>query len=57
MKNGVCDLQFDRADISMNKFTAACLESRLHVFDARTQHPQHVRGQGLGAVQRARGQF
>ncbi|KAI8473700.1 MAG: WD40-repeat-containing domain protein [Monoraphidium minutum] len=40
VKNGVCGLQFDRADIRMNKFVAATLESQLHVFDARTQHPQ-----------------
>eukprot|EP00898_Chlorokybus_atmophyticus_P001650 jgi/Chlat1/2486/Chrsp175S02361 len=37
--NGVCAVEFDRKDIPMNKFTAATLESRLHVFDARTQHP------------------
>ena len=51
MKNGVCGLQFDRPDISMNKFTASCLESQLHVFDARTQHPQHVRGGVCGWLQ------
>ena len=33
-------LQFDRRDIPMNKFTAACMDSWLHVFDARTQHPK-----------------
>ena len=31
--------QFDRRDIAMNKFVAACLESQLCLFDARTQHP------------------
>ena len=31
--------QFDRRDIAMNKFVATCLESRLALFDARTQHP------------------
>ncbi|KIZ04239.1 WD repeat-containing protein 92 [Monoraphidium neglectum] len=42
VKNGVCGLQFDRADIKMNKFVAACLESQLHVYDARTQHPREA---------------
>jgi hypothetical protein len=63
VKNGVCGLQFDRADIKMNKFVAACLESQLHVYDARTQHPREAsagdarsgslvgaRGGGLGCV-------
>lgn len=36
--NGVCDVEFDRKDISMNKFIAACLESQFVIFDARTQH-------------------
>lgn len=43
MRNGVCGLQFDRPNIKMNKFVACCLESQMHVFDARTQHPQKVR--------------
>ncbi|GAB4815228.1 hypothetical protein N2152v2_002274 [Parachlorella kessleri] len=37
--NGVCAVQFDRRDIAMNKFMAACLESQLVLCDARTQHP------------------
>ena len=40
--NAVCGVQFDRPDIRMNKFAVACLESQLHVFDARTRHPQEV---------------
>jgi len=36
----VCSLEFDRKDIEMNKLVATCLESKLHVFDMRTQHPQ-----------------
>lgn len=39
LQNGVCSVEFDRKDIQMNKFAAATLESRFHVFDARTQHP------------------
>jgi len=38
VRNGVCSLEFDRKEISMNKFTVTCLESQFHVFDARTQH-------------------
>lgn len=34
-------LQFDRRDIAMNKFVAACMHSRLCVYDARTQHSLH----------------
>jgi len=37
--NGVCDLQFDRKEIAMNKLAASCLESMMHVFDMRTLHP------------------
>lgn len=39
IKNGVCGLEFDRKDISMNKLVATTLESKFHVFDMRTQHP------------------
>ncbi|KAM9365845.1 dynein axonemal assembly factor 10 [Pholidichthys leucotaenia] len=39
IKNGVCCLEFDRKDITMNKLVATCLESKFHVFDMRTQHP------------------
>lgn len=39
MGNGVCGLQFDRKDIEMNKLVATCLESKIHIFDMRTQHP------------------
>lgn len=38
LQNGVCAVEFDRKDIPMNKFAATTLESRFHVFDARTQH-------------------
>ncbi|XP_037070481.1 WD repeat-containing protein 92-like [Pollicipes pollicipes] len=40
VKNGVCSVQFDRRDIEMNKIAATTLESGVHVFDARTQHPE-----------------
>lgn len=40
VRNGVCSLEFDRKDINMNKLVATTLESRIHVFDMRTQHPQ-----------------
>jgi len=36
----VCSLEFDRKDIEMNKLAATCLESKIHVFDVRTQHPR-----------------
>jgi len=36
----VCSLEFDRKDIEMNKLVATCLESKIHVFDVRTQHPK-----------------
>lgn len=39
IKNGVCGLEFDRKDISMNKLVATSLEGKFHVFDMRTQHP------------------
>lgn len=39
VKNGVCSLEFDRKDVEMNKLVATCLESKIHVFDVRTQHP------------------
>lgn len=40
VKNGVCGLEFDRKDINMNKLVATVLESKIHVFDMRTQHPK-----------------
>lgn len=40
VKNGVCSLEFDRKDIQMNKLVATTLESKIHVFDMRTQHPE-----------------
>lgn len=49
MRNGVCGLQFDRKDISMNKFAVCCLEAQFHVFDARTQHPKKVGHQRPGS--------
>ncbi|KAK3750025.1 hypothetical protein QZH41_008663 [Actinostola sp. cb2023] len=39
IKNGVCGLEFDRKDIQMNKLVATTLESKFHIFDMRTQHP------------------
>ena len=32
-------MEFDRKDIMMNKLAATTLESKFHVFDVRTQHP------------------
>lgn len=40
VKNGVCGIEFDRKDIMMNKLVATTLESKFHVFDVRTQHPE-----------------
>lgn len=39
IKNGVCCVEFDRKDILMNKLVVTSLESKVHVFDLRTQHP------------------
>ena len=36
----VCCVEFDRKDINMNKLLATTLESKFHVFDLRTQHPE-----------------
>lgn len=36
----VCFVEFDRKDINMNKLVATVLESKIHVFDMRTQHPK-----------------
>ena len=33
-------MEFDRKDINMNKLVVTTLESKFHVFDMRTQHPQ-----------------
>lgn len=38
--NGVCGIEFDRPDINMNKLVVATLESKFHVFDMKTYHPQ-----------------
>eukprot|EP00758_Cryptobia_borreli_P010742 Tbor_TRINITY_DN5597_c3_g2::TRINITY_DN5597_c3_g2_i1::g.13326::m.13326 len=38
--NGVCDLEFDRPDIEMNKLTVASLEGRCRYYDIRTLHPK-----------------
>lgn len=38
--NGVCDIEFDRNDIQMNKLVVTTLESKFFVFDLRTQHPK-----------------
>ncbi|VDD76356.1 unnamed protein product [Mesocestoides corti] len=40
VKNGVCSIEFDRKDIEMNKLVVTTLESKIHVFDMRTQHPE-----------------
>lgn len=38
VKNGVCDIQFDRKDIPMNKMVVTTLEGGLHVYDMKTKH-------------------
>ena len=38
--NGVCGLEFDRADINMNKLVVTTLESKFHCFDLKTYHPE-----------------
>ena len=40
VKNGVCCVEFDRKDINMNKLFVGTLESKFHIFDLRTQHPE-----------------
>ena len=40
MGNGVCGLEFDRADINMNKLVVTTLESKFHCFDLKTYHPE-----------------
>ncbi|CAM9370319.1 unnamed protein product [Chrysoparadoxa australica] len=39
VKNGVTSVQFDRRDIEMNKLVVTTLESKIRVYDLRTQHP------------------
>ncbi|KAF8292451.1 putative WD domain, G-beta repeat [Trypanosoma cruzi] len=39
VNNGVCDLEFDRPDIKMNKLIVSSLEGRVRVYDMRTLHP------------------
>ncbi|KAF8282260.1 hypothetical protein TcBrA4_0086730 [Trypanosoma cruzi] len=39
VNNGVCDLEFDRPDINMNKLIVSSLEGRVRVYDMRTLHP------------------
>mmetsp|Transcript_22301 Transcript_22301/g.64840 ORF Transcript_22301/g.64840 Transcript_22301/m.64840 type:complete len:363 (-) Transcript_22301:48-1136(-) len=39
VKNGVTGIEFDRRDIEMNKIAVTTLESKIRVYDARTQHP------------------
>lgn len=46
VRNGICGIEFDRKDIRMNKLVVTTLEGGLHVYDARTQHPQN----GLAVV-------
>lgn len=38
--NGVCGIEFDRKDCNMNKMVCTTLESKFHVFDLRTHHPE-----------------
>lgn len=38
--NGVCGIEFDRPDIPMNKMAVVTLESKVHVYDLKTYHPE-----------------
>jgi len=38
--NGICGIEFDRPDINMNKMVVTTLESKFHVFDMKTYHPE-----------------
>lgn len=40
LKNGVCSIEFDRRDVEMNKLAATTLESKIHLFDLKTLHPE-----------------
>ncbi len=40
VSNGACDIEFDRADIQMNKLLVSTLEGKLRVYDLRTLHPE-----------------
>lgn len=40
VSNGVCDLEFDRNNIEMNKLIVSSLEGRVRVYDLRTLHSQ-----------------
>lgn len=40
VSNGVCDLEFDRPDIPMNKLMVSSLEGRVRCYDLRTLHPK-----------------
>jgi len=40
VKNGVCNVAFDRRDIAMNKLGVSTLESQLVTYDLRTYHPE-----------------
>lgn len=40
LKNGICSIEFDRKDIKMNKLAVTTLESKIHMFDLRTLHPE-----------------
>ncbi len=40
LKNGICSVEFDRKDVAMNKLVVTTLESKLHVFDLKTLHPE-----------------
>ena len=60
VSNGVCGLEFDRQDITMNKLVATTLESKFHVFDLKTYPPEKGYGRhglvnqtlvGMGLVQ------
>lgn len=39
-RNGVCSVEFDRRNVRLNTLAVTTLEGGLHVYDARTQHPE-----------------
>jgi len=40
LKNGICYIEFDRKDTQMNKLAVTTLESKVHIFDLKTLHPE-----------------
>lgn len=40
VKNGICGIEYDRPDIAQNKMVVTTLESKFHVYDLKTYHPE-----------------